>query len=520
MFNGRAAAVPRGAKSKLKPQPGREFVCLVGGASNTFNGWYFIAQKAGAAGDSDYFGCPPPSTLNEVQSYIDPPAARPATKAKTLAEAMERKRNPKPYLINLSKIPVDKRRDYGLSDENIDKFKARTWETADVWAWPPTTHDIYWGNFVDPATRLFKQGPAWRAPLERPVPRPGDIVTFMVFWPAYEKRMKVDWDASPYNMAHWKKYDAMKIWHTEWMHQSGGPSAPTANTPPSHRDVEQQREKLKAREAYGNKLLSEQDINFYLMMRLAGENENGYQKKPADHDSYLRYTYNRLISGVEHKGVMVKILLCNSTQQIVDYIGKGTWSGDLWDTYSPYVDWDHPSRKELEERGKRKNPNYAVEPPREYHKVRGRLRYASWAGAPAVNRKTVKIARFDYVGHSSAGSMMLDYGWFNKKGEPPNVNPADEMSVLRSADFDRCLTNALTRDAKAMLWGCNLGDPPKADRTLSIGPYVAEKYFGGGVVAADAATLFTEITGHETNMPFPVNNKPWVLFPHGKKASN
>lgn len=519
MSNGRAAAVPRGAKSKLKPLPGREFICVVGGTSNTFNGWFFFAWKDDDSSDSDMFGCPPPHTLKEVQYYIDLPAARPATKAKTLEEAMQRKEHPKTYTINLAKIPAEKRRDYGLSDENVQKFKDHKWDTADVSARPAETHDIYWGNFMDPATRLFKQGAPWRAPLERPAPRPGDIVTFMIFWSAYEKRMKVDWDASPYNMEHWKKYDAMRIWHTEWLHKSGPRPDSTRSAGPSHGYLERTIEARKAREAYGDKLLSEQDINFYLMMRLSGENENGYQKKPDYFDSYLRYTYERLMAGVEHKGVMVKLLLCKSSQQIVDYIGKGTWSGDLWDSYSPYVDWDNPSPKEAEERAKRKNPNYAVEPPRPYHKVNGRWRYASWAGTPSVNRKAVKIARFDYVGHSSDHSMMLDYGWYNKKGEPPYNDPGGEMSRLRASDFDNCLKDALAPDAKAMLWGCNLGDEPKPDGTLSLGAYLAEKYFRGGVVAADTTTSFAAITVDESNMPIPIKSKPWVFFPHGKKAS-
>ena len=69
-----------------------------------------------------------------------------------------------------------------------------------------------------------------------------------------------------------------------------------------------------------------------------------------------------------------------------------------------------------------------------------------------------------------------------------------------------------------MLWGCNLGaSEVQPDGTkYGLGPYIAEKHFGGGVVAAEDTTSFTEITKRPTNMPTP-DNGHWSFYPGPKR---
>lgn len=54
------------------------------------------------------------------------------------------------------------------------------------------THDVYWANFLDPAIKLYAN--------KMVQPKPGDVVTIMVFMKGYLKRQSLDWDASPYNL--------------------------------------------------------------------------------------------------------------------------------------------------------------------------------------------------------------------------------------------------------------------------------------------------------------------------------
>jgi hypothetical protein len=54
------------------------------------------------------------------------------------------------------------------------------------------THDVYWANFLDPAIKLYAN--------KMVQPKPGDVVTIMVFMKGYLQRQSFDWDASPYNL--------------------------------------------------------------------------------------------------------------------------------------------------------------------------------------------------------------------------------------------------------------------------------------------------------------------------------
>ena len=56
---------------------------------------------------------------------------------------------------------------------------------------PAVTHDVYWANFLDPAIKMYAN--------KMVHPKPGDIVTILVFMKGYLLRQPLDWDASPYN---------------------------------------------------------------------------------------------------------------------------------------------------------------------------------------------------------------------------------------------------------------------------------------------------------------------------------
>jgi len=57
---------------------------------------------------------------------------------------------------------------------------------------PAITHDVYWANFLEPAIKLYAN--------QMVKPKPGDVVTIMVFMKGYLRRQSLDWDASPYNL--------------------------------------------------------------------------------------------------------------------------------------------------------------------------------------------------------------------------------------------------------------------------------------------------------------------------------
>ena len=210
-----------------------------------------------------------------------------------------------------------------LRSDDVQRFIELGWKNVDFWVFPTGTHDIYWGNFVDTAARLYAGGTPWTPPLQRPEPKPGDIVTFLVFWPAYEKRMKIDWESSPYNQAYWKNFQAMKYWHTEWMHLRDKSPNLSAGSEDAHQDEQRRQEARKFRAENADKPLTEQELNFYILMRTAGENENGYIKRPDYFDAYLRYLHDSLLRCVAQPGVLTKILLFSTAQQVVDTLVKG-----------------------------------------------------------------------------------------------------------------------------------------------------------------------------------------------------
>lgn len=507
MSEDRAAPVPRGAKTTLKPQPAREFICVVGGPCNTFNGWISVGFKGSEA---VWITGAPPHTRAEVKYY--------------LAFA--------PHKIDVAALPKSEWGKHGWWEESVKALQEKGWKGSDLEVTLPTSsHDIYWGNFVNPAARLYKSTPAWDAPLQRPDVRPGDIVTFLVYVPPYEMRGRVDFNASPYNIEHRTKPDAKKYWE-------GGaigpplvvpetppapPSKPGYISPQALKKIQERQEKDDAaKKADADKTLSEEDINFHILMRTTDENTDEYIKRPKYADHYMKYLFDELLSGVEQPKAMTKILLVREPQEIVDYISKGTWKGKPVDAYDSMKNWDNPSEEDLKDETPKEEKNYAFTPPKPVKTdTRGRpLKwtlpwYKHWDGFPSVDRKKVLVHRFDYIGHSTVWVMMLSYGWDNKKGY---MIKGDVTKALLKEQLDACFSGkVLTPDAHAMLWGCNLGaTSPMPDGTKSgIGPYIA-KHFGGGVVAAEAKTSFTAITHKPTNMPTP-DNGHWTLYPKPKK---
>lgn len=503
MSEDKGAAVPRGAKSKLKPQPAREFICVVGGCCNTFNGWVTAGWKGN---EFVWITGAPPRTRAEVQYYV----------------------NFRPEAIDIKAIPQADWRKHGWWEESVKELDSKKWRGTDLRIGVTSSHDIYWGNFVNPAARLFNSTGAWAAPLQRPLPKPGDLVTFLVYAPAYEMRGRVDFNASPYNVDHRLKPDAASYWGLEPGPPSTSPSQPGFRSPQDKKLDERVRVKDEAAaKAEPHLPLSEEDINFHVVMRTTGENTDEYIKKPKYPDHYMQYLHDELLNSVQQRGAMTKLLLVRTPQEIVNYISTGKWTGKPLDSYDSMKNWDNPSKEDLADETPRSEKNFVFSPPRPVKKdVHNRpLKwtlpwYPAWNDTPSVNRKKVLVHRFDYVGHSVTWSMMLQYGWNNAKGFMPAADTRGGVEIsLTAKELDACFSGkVLTPDAHAMLWGCNLGATGFMDDGVTkggLGTWIAQ-YFGGGVVAAEAKTSFAEITKRRTNMPTP-DNGFWSFYPGPKR---
>ncbi len=493
------AALARRARNKRRPQPAREFVCLVGGPCNTFNGYVAYGWKDGS--DKVLFlpGAPPRSR-EDIDFYL----------------------NFKPQTIDIKSKPKSEWRRYGWSEEAVKELDRVKWRGSDITTSKTETHDVYWGNFVTPAARLYNDTAPWKAPLKRPLPRVGDIVTFLVYTPPYERRGEVDFEASPYNFIHRTKPDAAKYWKSAYS-SSGKPARvkskkPAWNTEQGRRDEKKRKEANEAAaRADKHRALSQEDINFHILMRTTSENTAEFIKRPKSERHYMQHLYDELLDSVQKRGVLTKLLLVRDKQEIITYLSTGAWKGAEITSYNRMVNWDNPSDDEIDAMADPEQENFGFTPPRPVKKdTSGRpLKwtlpwYKAWNSSPMVDRGKVKIHRFDYIGHAQDWTLLLEYGWDNEKGEVTQRNV--EMGW---EELDKALDKGkvLTPDAHAMLWGCSLADPGGGNTWKNGGwaEYLAT-YFLGGVVAAKDKTDFAKVITGPGNMPRPIDGV-WSEFP-------
>ncbi len=368
-----------------------------------------------------------------------------------------------PQAIDLRTIDKSQWNKYGWSEEGAANVEAKGLNAKDLQPYHPHTHDLYWANFVDPAARLYLNDDSLPSPHERPRPRKGDIVTFFIYYPAYRDRQEVDWKASPYHFNHHNKPDAAKYWMSDYGKPAGEPiqlppGPPAFKRPQDEIEERKKKEELhKAREEDKYKPLSEDDINFYILMRTTGENTEKAIKRPkhgSDYYEYLRGDYGQGPLGTVYQyGALAKVFFFQDASEVIKYMQTGKWEGVEWTEGEPGGTTDEdgtPARMK----------NYAILPDRPVRKdASGRPLpvttpwYKAWDKSPSVDREVIKICRFDYFGHSDNENMILRYGWSNNKGESPDYD-----YVMKFEELEKCFNGkVLTHDAAASLWGCSLG---------------------------------------------------------------
>ena len=363
-----------------------------------------------------------------------------------------------------------------------------------------TTHDLYWANFVYSAVKLVESG------IVRP--QPGDILTFMVYMPAYFRRAEIDWAASPYNQvlhinSPWVggqyPYDSSIRQSDQGADAPPPPPAP-ANTATTQSPVTQ----------YAD---SEHRIDHDIFMRTVGDYDDqgrplpdgGFPKRPhspAEYTQKIAEIPVRLMLGGRFgdfppgrpapplEKVYIKVLFLANVDDLYEYITDGTWGGNRYRTqYEIYNEDDMSTRLPI---GDATWTGGVA--------LKGSPMHPEWGNAPAVDRTKVKIKRLDYFGHSGDDWLYLDWGWGNAKGVVPDpgvIVPKEDMGTHLSPDL-------FTEDSFAQLWGCNLG--------AGFAEVVAESV--KEVRACRDTTIFENVLNTPNSMPVPKNpsTEPWVIF--------
>ena len=506
------ASVARHLDNKLRPRPPREYICLVGGVMNTFNGWssFILNEKfANAPNIRDrviFNPMPEPRNRIEVDYYLNPPRA-----------------------VDLETLKKEEWQQNGWSHKGGELAVKRGWKAPDMKIRRPETHDLYWANYVDPAARLYLYDGDLPEPHKRPQPLKGDIVTFFIYFPAYRDRQSIDWKASPFNAAHYGKtisaknnpeeanfFNKPSTGSDQGRDQAPGPPLSTDTFDSREKERKRKEEARKAGDADKYSLLTEDDINFHILMRTTSANTATVIKRlkmPTDYFHYLRGDYGRGPIGTVYRfGALAKVFFFSDISEVVTYVQTGKWKGDEWKQAR-----QNPDNATDDDGAPAKKKNYLILPDRPVRKdVHGRPLpvttpwYKAWDRTPDVDRNSVKIHRFDYFGHADSSRFILSYGWKNRKGEWPDFD-----YNMKVGDLENCFSGkVLTHDASASLWGCSLG-APSDDGSPGIAQMLAEKYFKGGVVASKRRTLFHRILDHDTSMPEPVDGV-WTIYPESK----
>ena len=243
-------------------------------------------------------------------------------------------------------------------------------------------------------------------------------------------------------------------------------------------------------------------------MRTTSANKDGIIKRSYDGQDLIQYIHNmprKVVYGQSLSGdavmpdVLVKLLLFNQVSDLAAYLKTGAFpAAKYWKHILNTVDErDMGSMIQVTDAG------------RYYDAVlhfSGRPWAARWkrllklgATPPEVNRAKIKIKRFDYIGHSDGQSFYLDYGWANKKGELPNK---EVIAMYTDEVLDALPKSAVTGDAFAYLWGCNLGE--------QMGPSLTVPF--KEVVACETSTYFDHILDSDAAMPVPGPGHHWKTF--------
>ncbi len=418
-----------------------EYIVLVGGPTNTFNGYTYLDRE-----QRKYLPVPHPGNLANLKSYIE-----------------------------------------NYNGEH------------------PATHDRYWANFLDPAMRLFTQGFA--------KPRPGDIVTIIVYLKPYLLRQATDWEASPYNQLLHRNSPAVRYTPEFDPYVQQGlipPGPPLPDAPPegprtafsfpsqpraivhNHRDAER-----------------EEVINHHILMRTTLGNtgelirrpENGHHYQDYIHDIPRKIVFGPMLLGEPRlPNVLVRLLLINDQATFEIYLATGTFEGQHWiHPFDKHSEEDMGSGARVNEQGSFYDQALGVTDRSWAHRWRKVL--ATHAKTPNVNRAKIKVKRFDYFGHAGRTGFWMIFGWGNKKGEHPTDLKYGEF--WRSGEgFPARGSKVFSRDASAWLWGCSLGG--------YYGPHLTDHF--KKVTAAEVLTDFSGILSSPSAMPVPVRGEPWMEY--------
>ncbi|HET7474587.1 MAG TPA: hypothetical protein VFJ97_01015 [Dermatophilaceae bacterium] len=380
---------------------------------------------------------------------------------------------------------------------------------------PTSTHDYYWANFLYAAVKLVEL--RGRVP-EAITPARGDLLTFMVWLPSYYgarvagqrvDRELVDWQASPYNMAlhRGSAYVNANPYNPKFRASDQFTAPPRPQTPPTRKGSSS------TPPVYGS---TEPDIDHEILMRTTGEVDSagnampdgGFAKRMHDPDAYVDALTDlpiRICYGSKWGqfapvrdvppllGVYVKVLFVRDVDSIFGYLNTGTWTGERRLAMTELVDEDHMLRGDIDD------CTWAGQA-----FAKKGMRTPLWDTAPSVTRAKCKIRRLDYVGHSAPESLFLEYGIQNSKGAEPEASV-----VVTQTDFVAKLDRlALASNVKVYLWGCFLGGA----FAPALGPLVTNPKSIRGAIGR---TMFDGILGTETNLPTPAEpvNEGWVLFP-------
>ena len=354
---------------------------------------------------------------------------------------------------------------------------------------PAKTHDVYWANFIDPAIRIFSSKVAQ--------PKPGDVITIMVYLKGYVYRNQVDWDASPYNLQ-LHQYSPWVRGNPEFDRDAKDKPTPPAPGKPRPKHAPDAPD-----------FDPENVLDHDILMRTTDGNQNGI-KRPNDTDAYLDYIHNiprRIVYGETLGGsgvlkdVMVKLLLFNDKYQLSTYLKHGEFPDAAY--WKSWLD----TRSDQDISGVVPNDTGSFyDAALAFSSIPWQTRWKRLIKAglqpPGINRKKVKIRRFDYVGHSDGGSFYFLYGWANKKGELPNK----EVESMNKDELSGSLnSHIVTRDAFAQLLGCNLGK--------EMGPALVGIF--KEVVACEDSTFFDHILDTPDSMPVPAEQAEWKSYKRG-----
>ena len=192
------------------------------------------------------------------------------------------------------------------------------------------TRDLYWANFIEPVHRLFRS--------EIAKPKPGDIVTIMLYRPPYDFRAERDWDSSPWNTMAWhdSPWVSGKDSYDPYVRISDQGNTPVISIPTLPK-VPKKSDPGKVPVS-----ASEARIDHEILMRTTREDlrpGQTYGMRPrqthswldAIHDLPRRVMFGDMLGGKSLiPGVQVKLLVCPDEVSILNYITEGAFDDAVY----------------------------------------------------------------------------------------------------------------------------------------------------------------------------------------------